>query len=313
MTIELVDARTDNTSAARIMSSVLRWLTVEPKTMDQMRTAVPGYSDWLGLLDGQPVGYASCGASSRMGVDETETASSVLLVLPSARHQGVGGALYRRVSSHARELGRSELEMIAFDDDPDSAGFAARHGFSIVSRAPSLRLMLENCPRPDVELPKNIMLSSLAERPDLAAGVWETAVEAFTDIPFDGESPMQPGPFEEFRARYLAGPRFIPEATFVAVADDQVVGYGQLCWMSRKDGIGDHEMLAVRGGWRGRGLGRALKAAQIAWALENGLVELRTSNEERNVSVRAVNGHFPYTRLPDKLLYHGPCAPVGDV
>ena len=312
MAIELVDGRTDNASAARIVSGVLRWLTVEPEAIEQMRATAPGHRDWLGLLDGQPVGFASCSASSRMGVETTHTASSVLLVLPSARHHGVGGALYRRVSRYAREFGRSELEMIAFADDPDSAGFAARHGFTVVSRAPSLRLSLEDCPHPEIDLPEEITLSSLAERPDLAVGVWETACEAFADIPYDGDNPMQPGAYEEFRARYLAGPRFIPEATFVALAGDQVVGYGQLCWMNRRDGVGDHEMLAVRRAWRGKGLARALKAAQIAWALDNGLSELRTNNEERNAPARAVNAHFPYTRLPDKLLYHGPCAAVGD-
>jgi mycothiol synthase len=307
MAIELVDGRTDYESAARIVSSVLRWLTVEPETIDHMRTTATGYRDWLGLLDDQPVGFGSCSGSSRMGLEGTHTASSVLLVLPSARHQGVGGALYRRISRYARELGRSKLEMMAFADDPDSAGFAAKHGFTVVSRAPALRLMLKDCPRPEVVLPRDLTLTSLAARPELARGVWETAVEAFADIPYDGNTPMRPGAYEKFRARYLAGPRFIPEATFVACSGDQVVGYGQLCWMSRSNGVGDHEMLAVRRGWRGKGVARALKAAQIAWALDNGLTELRTNNEERNAPARAVNAHFPYTRLPDKLLYHGPC------
>lgn len=308
MTVELIDGGMDTASAARIVSEVLRWLTVEPEAIEQMRATVPTHRDWLGLLDGEPVGFASCSVPSRMGIEETRTASSALLVLPPARHHGVGGALYRRISSYAGELGRSELEMIAFADDPDSEGFAARHGFSVVSRAPSLRLRLADCPRPDVQLPEGLTLSSLAGRPDLGFGVWETACEAFADIPYDGDTAMQTGTYEEFSARRLAGPRFIPEATFVALAGDQVVGYGQLCWMNRGEGVGDHEMLAVRRAWRGRGIARALKAAQIAWAIDNGLSELRTNNEERNSPARAVNAHFPYTPLPDKLLYHGPCA-----
>src|SRR5262249_35608933 len=158
---------------------------------------------------------------------------------------------------------RSALEMIAFADDPDSAGFAAGHGFRVVSRAPSLRLRLADCPHPDVRVPAGITLSSLAERPELGFGVWETASEAFADIPYDGDSALHTGAYAEFAARFLAGPRFIPEATFVALAENQVVGYGQLCWMNRRAGIGDHEMLAVRHGWRGRGIAQALKAAQI--------------------------------------------------
>jgi GNAT superfamily N-acetyltransferase len=307
MTVELIDGRADTVSAAMVVSDVLRWLTVEPDTIEQIRATVPTHRDWLGLLDGEPVGFASCSVPSRMGIEDKQTASSTLLVLPMARHQGMGGALYRRISSYARELGRSKLEMISFADDPDSEGFATRHGFEVVSRARSLRLRLAGCPRPEVELPEGITLSSLAERPDLAVGVWETACEAFADIPYDGGTAMQPGTYEEFTTKYLTGMRFIPEATFLALAGDEVVGYGQLCWMTKGDGVGDHEMLAVRRAWRGRGVAQALKAAQIVWAIDNGLSELRTNNEERNRPARAVNAHFPYTPLPDKLLYHGPC------
>ena len=39
--------------------------------------------------------------------------------------------LYRQVSEHARNLGRSTLHMFSFEDDPDTAGFAARHGFTV--------------------------------------------------------------------------------------------------------------------------------------------------------------------------------------
>ncbi len=104
----------------------------------------------------------------------------------------------------------------------------------------------------------------------------------------------------------LAGPKYIAEATFVAVHGSHVVGYGQLGWQDRAAGIADHEMLAVRRSWRGRGIASALKAAQIAWALDNDLSELRTGNEERNLAARGVNAKFPYTALPDQILYRGP-------
>jgi GNAT superfamily N-acetyltransferase len=94
----------------------------------------------------------------------------------------------------------------------------------------------------------------------------------------------------------------------VAVNKGEVVGYGQLCWEDRAARIGSHEMLAVRRSGRGRGIATALKAAQIAWALDNGLSELRTGNAERNTAARAVNAKFPYTPLPDQLLYRGPLA-----
>jgi hypothetical protein len=42
------------------------------------------------------------------------------------------------------------------------------------------------------------------------------------------------------------------------------------------------------------------------WALDNGLTELRTGNDERNASARAVNAGFAYTPLPDQVGYRGP-------
>ena len=168
--------------------------------------------------------------------------------------------------------------------------------------------MLENCPRPSIDLPEGVVITTLADHPELARGVWETVCEAMPDIPYDGDVPMTPGSFEEFTARSLAGPKYIPEATFVAVRDGEVVGYAQLGWMDRAAAIGDHQMLAVRRSWRGRGIAKALKAAQVVSALDNGLSELRTGNEDRNAAARAVNANFPYTPLPDNLLYRGPLA-----
>ena len=72
-----------------------------------------------------------------------------------------------------------------------------------------------------------------------------------------------------------------------------------------KVGFQDDVWFLVPGG---QGIASALKAAQIAWALDNGLNELRTGNEERKTSARAVNAKFPYMPLPDQLLYRGPLA-----
>ena len=67
MTVELIDGRADPVGAAMVVSDVLRWLTVEPDTIEQIRATVPTHRDWLGLLDGKPVGFASCSVPSRRG------------------------------------------------------------------------------------------------------------------------------------------------------------------------------------------------------------------------------------------------------
>ena len=267
---------------------------------------MPGFSDWLALLDGEAVGVGGC--TLLPGQEQSVAAFAVNCVLPSARGQGVGTAIYRQVSAYARSLGKSELEFFGFEDDPDGVAFAERRGFEVVGRIRGLCLPLDGCPRPSVDPPEGVTITTLAEQPELARGVWEVACEAMPDIPYDGDAPWDPGSFEQFVVIDLSGPKYIPEATFVAVCDGKVIGYGQLCWSDRVSGIGDHAMLAVRRAWRGRGVASTLKAAQIAWALDNGLSELRTGNEERNAAARAVNAKFPYTPLPDGLIYRGPLA-----
>ena len=307
--IELVAGTTDTPAAVRIRSEVAHWIPMEAETLDHLRRTMPKFCDWLALLDGEPVGVGACALPP--WIPDATSAFGVNCVLHEARRQGVGTAIYRQVSEYARSLGKSEIVIFGFDDDLGGVEFAERHGFVVVSRARGLRLILDQCPRPSVELPPDVTMTTLAERPELARGVWETLCETMPDIPYDGDTPMTPGPFEEFAALTLAGPQYIPEATFVAVHGNEVVGYGRLAWTSRTDGLGEHAMLAVRRAWRGKGIARALKAAQIAWAIDNGLTELRTGNEERNTAARAVNANFPYTQLPDGLLYRGPLAIAG--
>lgn len=301
--IELVAGTADNAAAARIRTTVWRWVVVEPEALAHSRSTTAGYGDWLALRDGDAVGAASC--SLNPGQEEDAAAFAVWCVLPDARRKGVGTALYRQVSAHARSLGKSELRTWGYEDDAGGVAFAELHGFVEVRRKPALRLVLDGCPRPTPDLPEGVAITTLAEHSELARGVWETASEAMPDIPYD-TVPMSAGSFETFAARSFAGPRYIAEATFVAVNDGEVIGYAQLAWMSKAAGIGDHAMLAVRRAWRGRGIAKALKAAQIAWALDNGLTELRTGNDESNASARAVNASFAYTRLPDQVGYRGP-------
>jgi GNAT superfamily N-acetyltransferase len=301
--IELVAGTADTEAAARISTTVRRWIVIEPEAIEHSRATQAGFDDWLALLDGEAVGVASC--SLNLGMEEDTAAFAVACVLPHARGKGVGTALYRQVSEHARDLGKSELMTWGYEDDAGGVAFAELHGFAAVRRIPGLRLVLDGCPRPTVDVPDGVVITTLADSPEVARGVWETAGETMPDIPHYGV-PMSAGPFETFAARSFAGPKYIPEATFVAVKDGEVIGYAQLTWMSRSAGIAAHAMLAVRRAWRGHGIANALKAQQIAWALDNGLSELRTGNDERNTSARAVNANFAYTPLPDQLGYRGP-------
>lgn len=101
-------------------------------------------------------------------------------------------------------------------------------------------------------------------------------------------------PFDDWLAHDMQRPGDRPEATFVALAGDEVVGYAKFWLTAAQPRIAHHDLSAVKRAWRGRGVARALKAAQINWALANGCTELRTRNEERNEPIRRLNSRFGY-------------------
>src|SRR5580765_3083255 len=181
--IELVAGTADNAAAALIRTTVWRWVVVEAEALAHSRSTMAGYGDWLALLDGDAVGAASC--SLNLGMEEDTAAFAVWCVLPDARRKGVGTALYRQVSEHARALGKSELMTWGYEDDAGGVAVATLHGFVEVTRKPALRLVLDGCPRPAADIPGAVAITTLAVHPELAQGVWETASETMPDIPYD--------------------------------------------------------------------------------------------------------------------------------
>ena len=124
--------------------------------------------------------------------------------------------------------------------------------------------------------------------------MYEVVLEAAPDIP--GGEDEQVEPFEDWLAHdMLSGPGDRPEATFVAVAGDEVIGYAKFSLTAAQPTTAHHDLTGVKRAWRGRGVARALKATQIAWAKANGYEELRTRNEERNAPIRRLNAGV---RLP---------------
>ena len=201
--IELVAGTVDTSAAAWISTTVRRWTVIEPEAIEHSRATMPMFRDWLALLDGEPVGVGSC--SLNLGMEEDTAAFAVACVLPEARGQGVGTAIYRQVSAHARSLGKSQLMTWGYEDDAGGVAFAELHGFAVVRRKPALRLVLDGCPRPTVDLPEDIAITTLADSPELVEGVWETASEAMPDSEHRGATSVS-GPGQCFSASWRKRP-----------------------------------------------------------------------------------------------------------
>jgi GNAT superfamily N-acetyltransferase len=210
------------------------------------------------------------------------------------------------LSSWARELGYTDLMGPVKETDDVSLAWAARRGFAEIGRNSLLALDLTRTARPTVDAPDGIEIASWAERPGVEAGMYAVAREAYPDVP--GEEDAKLASFEEWLAMDLQGAGDRPEATFVALSDGEVVAYAKLSLSRARPTVAMHDMTGVRREWRGRGIARALKAAEIAWALDNGFERLETQNEERNEPIRRLNERYGYVVEPGSVTVRGPVA-----
>ena len=115
-------------------------------------------------------------------------------------------------------------------------------------------------------------------------------------------------PFEDWLVHDMQGSGDRPEATFVAVARDEVIGYAKFSLTGAQPVTAHHDLTGVKRAWRGRGVARALKATQIGWAKANGFEELRTRNDERNAPIRHLNLEFGYRPAIGRIYVRGPLA-----
>ena len=235
-----------------------------------------------------------------------ELVFAFVTVHPQQRRLGAGTALYEAVSDWARGRGLDTIEAVLADNDPDSLAFAERRGFVEDRREKGVALDLRRSDPPRVDPPEGIEIVTWADRPELARGMYEVAVEAYPDVP--GWEDEQVEPFEDWLAHDMQGPGDRPEATFVALAGDEVVGYAKFSLTPAQATTAHHDLTGVKRAWRGRGVARALKARQIAWAKANGYEELRTRNDERNAPIRRLNDEFGYRPTIGRIYVQGPPA-----
>ena len=264
----------------------------------------PNQQRVIAELDGRPAGLARAavnpqarargGVYAFVGVDAEFTG------------RGIGTSLYRAVSGWAAGVGASALISQLIETEERGLSWAARRGFVELARDQRLALELKLAPVPIPKPPAGIEVTTLAERPELLRGVYDVLLEAEPDVP--GSEEIELPPFEEWRESEFYWATKNPEAVFIATSPTEVVGLASLDL--RAEGLAVHVGTGVKRAWRGRGLARALKATQIAWAKEAGYDLLETSNDLRNTPILRLNESFGYTERPSVLTLRGPLAPT---
>jgi GNAT superfamily N-acetyltransferase len=288
------------------------WLAVRnavwptwPVTADEVRHSRARHAQraWLlARLDGEAAGAGF--ASVNLASPGSEHAWGAAWVLEPLRRRGVGRALAAAVGEAARGWGCPRLETLVRETDPDALAFVQRRGFVEEARQMAVALDLTRLEPGPVEPPEGVAITTLGARPDLEHAVWEVEVEGAADLP-GPEAAVAP-PFEQWRERVLGTPSFRPDALFVALAGNEVVGYALLEISPLRPTVGFHAMTAVLRAWRGRGVASALKRAQIAWAVDAGFELLETENEQANAPMRHINAQLGYAPQPAWIVLRGP-------
>jgi GNAT superfamily N-acetyltransferase len=290
----------DEEATLAIYNTVWPWDAVTMNEVRSFKSQTLDYGDFLG-----PGGSVAVGVMPR----RPDVGYVLLTVLPEHRRHGVGSALYREASAWLAERGVHQIDAPVPEDDEASIGFAERRGFQEMERNGRMILDLAALEPPSIDPPAGIEIITWAERPDLARGIYEVACEAFPDVPGIRDALMEP--FEDWLAHDMQGSGDLPEATFLALAGSEVVGYSKFSLTAAQPTTANHDMTGVKRAWRGRGIAGALKRAQIAWAKERGYERLATQNELRNEPIRRLNARLGYRPAPGRITMRGPLA--GDV
>jgi mycothiol synthase len=291
-TLRVAESSADLETWAQLKSAVV---PNEPVTAEQL-VASNEEGRLLLLADrgGVPVG---CGIAARSSFGGR--AFIAVRVLEEHRRQGIGTELLQALADHARPLGRTGINAFVYADEPHSVAFAEHLGLTEVDY--QLETVRKIGDEDAPELPEGIELVRVGDRrEELLHAAWHAvALEAYGDLPLPGEVSFE---LEE----WLRDEASRPEGAFVAYENGEIVGWAGLSTHANGDAVAEHGLTAVRRDRRGRGIGRALKSAQIHWAAQNGVVELISWTQKGNEAMQALNRTLGYVDNSKVLTYQGP-------
>jgi GNAT superfamily N-acetyltransferase len=242
-------AEPDELASLEVFNTVWPHDAVTIDAVHSFRDSAQGYIDYLAREDRVILG-SGAGAIFAYRAHRVVT---LITVLAGHRRRGAGTALYEAISMWGSERGARELEVSVSGNDPESLSFAQRRGFTEERREVGLVLSLAGISPRQVQLPAGIEIVTWAQRPELARGMYEVDLEIHPDIP--GFEDVALEPFEDWMAHNMQRPTDSPDATFIALADEEVVGFAKLS-LTAPTAAG-HSMTAVKRAWRGRGIAGA--------------------------------------------------------
>jgi GNAT superfamily N-acetyltransferase len=275
-------------TAAELDAYARVWTEVHPENSISGKEVRRRFAEWddgrryfVAEAGGVAVGTGFASRTSSPG-----RAVALVAVLPEYRRRGIGSELLAASLRHARTFRASAVSGWLVEA---ALPWAERRGFEAFDREVHLVRDLAG-EEEHPALPRGTKIGALREDEHEAA--YRVYAEGVADIP-------SPVPLEPTFNRWWRG---VQESPLVLVAREggRIVGYAELG--RQADDVLGHELTAVARTHRRRGIARALKQTQIAWAAERGYRRLSTDADWENVAIRRLNESLGYRALPPRIM-----------
>jgi GNAT superfamily N-acetyltransferase len=260
-------------------------------SVDEMRAMATDETVYLlASVDGEVAGSGYGGRSS------FDYAGLHPRVLPAFRRRGIGTAVLRALAERA--VARGFTEAGSQVEDAGSLAFAERFGFREVDRQVEQVRTIGREAAPT--LPAGIQVVTVAERPEL----WGRAYDPFALEVLADMATVRPIVVsrEQWERHWLDW----PEAMFLALDGEEVVGCAGLERDDDRPDRAEHALTAVARRWRRRGLATALKRLVLAAAADHGIREVYTWTQQGNGDMRALNERLGFVYRSESITVRGP-------
>jgi RimJ/RimL family protein N-acetyltransferase len=109
--------------------------------------------------------------------------------------------------------------------------------------------------------------------------------------------------FDQFRAIELDTEDAIPEANFLALDGDRLVGVSRVGHDANEPGVLQQEFTGTDPDYHGRGIALALKLLTVEYARDHGIREIRTQNDTANGPMLHINDRLGFKREPGVIVF----------